>query len=162
MLPLRRSTAGAEGVEIRYLNLGLMRYVVWVATAFLLAGCSGAGTSATGGSAATPPGEIHACPMVAYVAKLLAPLPGATNVPTTIGNIEVGNSLGTSPIVVTLTATGGTAIVQSDIPVPSADQQGVNLAIPVLASKTTYTVSLADTGVCHALVTAPIGMFTTQ
>ena len=161
MLPLRRSTAGAEGVEIRYLNLGLMRYGVWVATVFLLAGCAGAGTSATGGSNG-PPGEIHPCPTIAHAAKLLAPLPGATSVPTTIGNIEVGNSLGTSPIVVTLTATGGTAIVQSDIPVPSADQQGANLAIPVLASKTTYTVSLADTGVCHALVTAPIGMFTTQ
>jgi len=146
---------------MRNLNLASMRYAAWVGTVFLLTGCNGAATSPIG-SSASPPGGIQPCPAIAYVAKLLAPLPGAANVSTTVGSIEVGNILGISPVVVTLTATGGSAIVQSDTPVSSTDGQGVNLAIPVLASKTTYTVSLADTGVCHALVTAPIGMFTTQ
>ena len=99
-----------------------------------------------------------------YVVRLLSPAPGATNVSTAVGQIEVGNLGGGSSATyaITLTPNVGSAILRTESPSSSPDSGGFDFALPALAAETTYTVSLADMGPCHALSSAPIGSFTTQ
>jgi hypothetical protein len=117
------------------------------------------------------------CPAleVVDVATLVAPAPGAINVPTTVGSVTfttpasaiVPGSSAMSFVGFTLTLTPGNPGVETPIvggPI-TTDAAGLSSSsIPTLQPHTTYNagVSLPSGGVCHFSESGQLGSFTTQ
>jgi len=101
---------------------------------------------------------------------LVSPPVGAINVPDNLSGITVQGALvGASQALVTLTPTGGGAvltIVDSPLfPIPQPGPGQYNLAIPPLAAHTTYTVTISLEELpagCPGNSSASFGSFTTQ
>jgi hypothetical protein len=140
----------------------------WLLMAALVmaTGCSG-GTSTNGGTVCPAFGCAGygggVCPdAVGPSPTLVSPANGATNVPDSIGALQINGMTNTS-VLVTLTPLSGTTLTQTDS-VFHAAGGGLNasLSIPPLAARTSYTVALTDLGQCGHLQNASIGSFTTQ
>jgi len=120
-----------------------------------IAGCSGGGATS----------NVSSVPCVDLTGSFLTPIlyspaPGSVNVPVNVGVIDVSNS-GRGSYRVTLSPASGPQLYQTDAVPSNSSGAQMQLAIPQLAPRTTYSVSIEDLN-CHTLSGSSIGAFTTQ
>lgn len=83
------------------------------------------------------------CPDVILFTTLISPAPGATGVSPSIGRLVFSSNVFTgAQFMVTLTPASGSPIVVTATPTQDTQITGSDIAIPLLASQTTYTVSI--------------------
>lgn|GEM_PF-3257647 len=151
----------ANGASISpVLRVKLKHFGLIAVAMFLLVACN------SGSANTTPSTTCIPAPVALQPGSLIAPAPGATGVPATIGQISL-TAYSVSTITgakVVLAPTNGGAVISSTAVIASGTNTYI-ATIPALSSGVTYRAQFTyDPGAitCHVFNTTDLGTFTTQ